>query len=250
MNRGFRSAFRYQVTDLLKNATIFFAVMVAIVAALIIGALSIRSSGNIEIHSSFNGLGLASAICQFVFGISVSRSNLRLCTQLGVSRRSAFFSLLLSGLAVSVILAVAGEALIGSLQLISFAHGRLTLSDLYQMIYAGASSEALSFTQHLNSVLMITCLLLCCFSFGVFFTLLFWRLNKALRIVVAIAIPLAINGVPVLLYRLGINLKPLFIWLSSSVYHLDLFFLLLTLVFIAIEWLLLRHTNIKAPAFA
>jgi len=248
MNRGFKSAFRYQATDLLKSAAVFFAVMVAIVAAMIIGVLSIHINGNIEIRSSFNGLGVASAICLFVFGISVPRSNLRLCTQLGVSRRSAFLSLLLSALSISVILAVAGELLIGGMQLISFAHGRLTFSDLYQLIYVGGSSAALGFVQHISSALMITCLLLCCFAFGVFFSLLFWRLNKGWRIVVAISIPFLINGVPALLYRFGVDMKPLFVWLSSRVYHLDLFLLLLTLAFAAIEWLLLRRAYIRSPS--
>ena len=251
MNRGLKPAFRYQATDLLKSAAIFFAVMMALCAAVIIGEFSVSTSNsNFEItgSSSFTGMGTASAICLFIFGITAPRSNLRLCTQLGVSRRSAFLSLLLSALAVSAALAAAGEVLMGSLQLVPIIHGRINFADLYQLIYVGSTSATLRFVQHLNSALLVTCLLLCCFTFGVFFTLLFWRLNKGWRIVAAISIPFLINGVPALLYRLGVDMKPLFAWLSSRVYRLDLFLLLLALVFAAIEWLLLRHAYIRSPS--
>jgi hypothetical protein len=251
MNRGLKPAFRYQATDLLKSAAVFFAVMMALCAAVIIDAFSVSTSNSsfkIIGSSSFTGMGTASAICLFIFGITAPRSNLRLCTQLGVSRRSAFLSLLLSALAVSAALAAAGEVLTGSLQHISIIHVRINFADLYQMIYVGSTSVTLPFAQHLNSALLVTCLLLCCFMFGVFFTFLFWRLNKGWRIVAAISIPFLINGVPALLYRFGVDMKPLFVWLGSRVYHLDLFLLLLALFFAAIEWLLLRRAYIRSPS--
>ncbi|MEA5038868.1 MAG: hypothetical protein VB086_03425 [Clostridiaceae bacterium] len=249
MHMNLKPAFRYQFRDYLKGTGVFFLVMVVIFAASVIGAR--YSHGNV----SFFGISMATAICLFILGIATPRSNLRLCVQFGVSRRTAFISLLLAVLADIVILSLAGELLLYVGQSVGASIGNLSFRDLYQMLYLGTHPMFLSISQHIMSVLLNSSLTLLLFVFGMFFTFLFWRLNKIWTIIVAVAIPLLINVIPAILYKLGSSFpaigqffRALQSVFTSSVWNLMALFLLLSVILAGIDWLLIRLANIKEPA--
>lgn len=249
MHMNFKPAFRYQFRDYFRGTGVFFLIMVVIFAASII--LATYSYGNISI----SGFSMATAICLFILGIVTPRPNLRLCAQFGVSRRTAFTSLLLAVSADIVILSLAGELLLYVGQSVGTGIGNLFLGDLYQLIYLGAQPMSLSLSQHILSVLLNSCLILLLFICGMFFTFLFWRLNKVWTIIVAIAIPLLFNLIPAFLYRLASSLPAIgrFIMalqhcFTSSVWNLIALFLVLSAILAGIDWLLIRRANIKEPA--
>lgn len=252
MHMNLKPAFRYQFRDYFKGTGVFFLAMAVIVAVSLILA-TYSQHGNI----SFSGFGVAAAICLFILGIVTPRSNLRLCAQFGVSRRTAFISLLLAALVDTVILSLAGELLLYIGQSVGTGIGNLFFADLYQLIYLGTHPMFLSISQHVMSVLLNSSLILLLFVFGMFFTFLFWRLNKVWTIIVAVAIPILINVIPALLYKLNFSLlspaidrfihglRHIF---ASSVWNLMALFLLLSVILAGIDWLLIRRANIREPA--
>lgn len=249
MHMNLKPAFRYQFRDYFKGTGVFFLVMVVIVAASII--LAMYSHGNISI----SGFSMATAICLFILGIVTPRSNLRLCAQFGVSRRTAFTSLFLAVLADIVILSLAGELLLYVGQSAGKGISNLSFADLYQLLYLGAQPMSLSLSQHVMSVLLNTSLILLLFVFGMFFTFLFWRLNKIWTIIVAVAIPLLCNLIPALLVKLASSVpaigrlfRALQHIFASSVWNLMALFLLLSVILAGIDWLLIRRANIREPA--
>lgn len=235
-----KPAFRYQLIDYLKSSGVFFLVMVAVTTATLI--LAARVSGTM----SFSAFGFASVIFMFVMGIVAIRSNLRLCLQFGVSRRTGFAAALLATVCIALILSVAGELLMIAAQAVGHGLSNLTLWDTYQALFLGSPEIPMSFGQHLGSALFNTALSVAACLFGMFFSLMFWRLNKFWTIAVAIAIPVFLNVVPWLLYRLGIDLTPLVNWMIKAPGNFILVGLAVALFFTLINWLLLRRANIKA----
>jgi hypothetical protein len=240
MTMKLKPAFRYQFLDFLKGAAVFFLVMVAVTTATLI--IAARSHGTM----SFSAFGFGSVVFLFVMGIVTIRSNLRLCLQFSVSRRTGFAAALLSTVCIALLLAVAGELLMIAALTAGRGLTNLILWDVYQMIYLGSAEAPMSLGQHLGSALFNTVLSTGACLFGMFFSLMFWRLNKLWTIVAAISIPVVLNVVPWLLYRLGVDLMPLVNWMIAAPGNFILVGLAVALFFTLIDWLLLRRANIKA----
>lgn len=240
MNLG--PAYRYQFKSLLKGSAVFYLIMAVIITAFL--AVTVNFGGSSS--TNFGGYGISVAIYMFVIGIVYIRSDLRLCLQFGVSRRTAFLSEMLSLLSISALLAIAGELVTALIQAVASGNPNIFVFDFYQLIYLGTDRVLTTFGQHIMSALTNTSLFFCACTVGIFFSLLFWRLNKLWTIVVAILIPFAINGVPYLLIKLGVDFKPFFAWIASSPFCFILTCLVIAAAAAVIDWLLLRRANIKA----
>lgn len=243
MNMNFKPSFRYQFSSFLKGSAVVYLILTIIAAGLMLGTMYVSTDSTSTF--SFKGFSITAAIFLFVMGIVNIRSDLRLCLQFGISRRTSFVSELTAVLATSFILAVAGELLTGIIQALSSNNSNFYVADLYQLIYERHSTTALTLGQHAMSALLNTSLTFCACIGGMFFSLMFWRLNKLWTIVVAISIPLLANIVPIILYKAGVNLEPLVTWIGSSPVNFVLFFLMTATLFVIINWLLLRKANIK-----
>ena len=243
MKMNIKPAFRYQFSSFLKGSAVIYLILMVVVAAIMIGTMRISTDSTSTI--SFTGFSITATIYLFVMGIVEIRNDLRLCLQCGISRRTAFISELMAVLAASVILPIAGELLTGIAQAISANNSRLFVADLYQLIYVGADTTSLTLSQHVLSALFNTSLMFAAYLGGMFFSLMFWRLNRLWTIVVGISIPVLINLIPNVLVWLGVDLTPFINWISSSVGCFVLFFALFAVLVGIIDWLLLRRANIK-----
>jgi len=242
MKMNLKPAYRYQFKNFLKGSAVFYIIMAFIITAFMVLSVNIGENSSIN----FGGYGLSVAIYMFVVGIVYIRSDLRLCLQFGISRRTAFLSELLSLLSISVILSIAGELVTASAQAVASGKPNVFVFDFYQLIYLGTDRVSPTFGQHIMSAFTNTSLFCSVCIVGMFFSLLFWRLNKFWTIVVAISIPFALNGIPYLLVKLGVNLNPLVKWIASSPFCFILTCFVIAALVAIIDWCLLRNANIKA----
>lgn len=249
MKMNWKPGFLYQLGDFIKGAGVFYLII-----AVFIVSFSFLGSINRAGFFSFSGFGIIAAICLFVFGVVNPRPNLRLCVQLGISRRTAFITQLLAILVTSILLAAAVELLSGLAQ-VAFAHrSNMVFVDFYQLLYLGPDKITLTFSQHLASLLLNLGIMITFFTGGMFFTFLFWRLNKVWTVIVAISIPVLCNLIPLTVHRVG-AVFPAFAhfenaviaWLGYSAWNLLWFCILLSAVFVMVDWLLVRQANIKEP---
>ncbi len=245
MKMNLRPAFRYQFRSALKSAIIFSLIMLAILA--VFSAVTV--GGYAESRATFVGYGISAAVFMFVVGIVSIRSDLRLCLQFGVSRRSSFVSEILALLTLSALLSVAGELITGLAQamVLKAPSEHVFVCDLYQIMYLKNGFAQLSFAQHIMSGLVNTGLLLSLTLIGMFFSLMFWRLSKVWTVLVAISIPILINLVPWLLLKIGFDPAPFIAWVLRSPIYYILTCLAIAALFGTTNWLLLRKANIKAP---
>lgn len=173
---------------------------------------------------------------------------------MGVSRRTAFLTQLLAVALSSALLAAAGEALLAVAQALVKPDSNFFFADIYQLIYMEEGTLTVSFGAHLRSGLFNLALMLFTYAAGMFLTLVFWRLNRIWTIIVAISIPVILNGVPALCYWMSLsfpNVRRFFAavtaWLAAGVGNVIALFLLCAAFFTGISWLLLRRANIRAP---
>lgn len=97
MSMNLKPAIRYQLREYLISCLVFWAIN-----ALLIGigflVLSLNLGSGDRSGYTYNGYGFACAIFFLVFGLILPRQAIRLCVQMGVSRRTTFLSLFLSAL--------------------------------------------------------------------------------------------------------------------------------------------------------
>lgn len=104
MSMNLKPAIRYQLREYLVSCLVFWAIN-----ALLIGigflVLSLNLGSGDRSGYTYNGYGFACAIFFLVFGLILPRQAIRLCVQMGVSRRqpfSVFFSPLCCPLSASL----------------------------------------------------------------------------------------------------------------------------------------------------
>lgn len=249
-----RPAFRYRFQSSMRSAVGFFGIMVLITAAL--AASFIRTTvsfGGEAVSGSVSAYGFASCITVFVLGICSVREDLRLAIQHGVSRRTVFVSELLSTLAVCLFLAAAGELLLATAQAVTAGYENLHITDMYYGIYADWQLQEYSIGQHIEAMFFNLSLLLFANIAGMLLSLMFYRLNKAWTVIVAVGAPVIFFiGLPILMNAAGpapkmSRLLTGFVdWVLSSPWVWIFVFILAAVVIAIINWLLIR----RAPVIA
>ena len=136
MSMNLKPAIRYQLREYLVSCLVFWAIN-----ALLIGigflVLSLNLGSGDRSGYTYNGYGFACAIFFLVFGLILPRQAIRLCVQMGVSRRTTFLSLFLSALLPAVCLSLAGELLLSLAQFAADHTSAHRLYSLFRCLYAG-----------------------------------------------------------------------------------------------------------------
>ena len=163
MSMNLKPAIRYQLREYLISCLVFWAIN-----ALLIGigflVLSLNLGSGDRSGYTYNGYGFACAIFFLVFGLILPRQAIRLCVQMGVSRRTTFLSLFLSALLPAVCLSLAGELLLSLAQFAAdHTQFQLEFSDLFSMIYL-KQGLPLTFLQHTASILFSAACMLAYFG--------------------------------------------------------------------------------------
>ena len=246
MKMNLKPSLSFQLWDMGKSCLGFIVTVALLVAFVPLITLMINGE---MVGGSISGFGAIAAIFMFIIGIVAPRSYFRLDSQMGVSRATSFTALLVCVVLVALGLAVLGELLTVAMQALLRRLPEYTFFDLYQMIYR--EGAAMRFSDHLLSACLNASMCVCAYIGGMFFTLLFWRLNKLWSIVAAILLVIVMNaGVSVVavpgLKWLGAAMTAFADAATKSPMPLIILFLVLSAVFAVIEWLLLRRAYIRA----
>lgn len=219
----------------------FFVIFVVVMGLSLLGVLS---DGRFFMTGAYE---MAAAVTLFVHGICSVREDMRLASQNGVGRRSAFLGAYLASMTLALILAVAGELLCVLFGWFSRHMDNVTVSTLYELIYQRSQMD---FGQHMISVLFAFGLYVMGNFAGSLISLIYYRLNRFWKIALSVGAPiLMFTVVPVLLVRMGAfnpRLLQLLIRVAASPVTLSGAFLLAALVSAALGWLLMRRAPIRA----
>lgn len=242
MTTHMRPAIRYQMRDYFTSGLVLFAVNAILVSLVPIGLFSI----NVNDSASYSAYGFAAAIFMLVSGIVTARQIIRLCAQMGTSRKTAFLSLFPAAVIAALAIAAAGELLLIAAQMVFRGYVNIYFNDLYALIYVGFE-KFLTPIQHGMSVLFSTCLMLACYGFGLFCTTLYWRLNKLGCIIGGIAMGVFfLVGLPEIFLHFEAQVMALMDFCVASPWNFMGVFLLTGAFFSVISWFLVRNVNIRA----
>jgi len=200
------------------------------------------------VSGAFTGLCMVSCIFAFVVGICFIREDLRMGVMCGADRKTVFWAGVVNILALSALLAVLGELLVALGQFANRWVPNMEITDLYAMAFMDGDLRPMAFPEHIYNMVMAFSLLTVAQSFGTFLSMLFYRLPKLWRVIVAIALPVsALYLLPWGLSHLaGTALGEFLMELAfGSVWGLSACLIVSAAVFAALDLLLLRRAPVR-----
>ena len=182
-----KAAVKYRMEETRKALLTFFAILVAITAALGVGAVSISVPDHIDI--SLSGGETASVIFVFVLGLCAFKETFRLLLQNGLSRRTMFLSYVITALLVSGAMSILVNLLNAFGKVLSAGHPNLHFAYMTEVMYGDRYQAAGQAQVFLESLLFFFFLFAFAMTAGYLITTGFYRLSRAGRIAAGVGIP-------------------------------------------------------------
>lgn len=243
-----KSIVKYNINSLRNSIIIYYAIFITVCLA------SALFSGNGNISSS--GLEISSAIFIFVAGLNSFKENFYFMKSNNVSRRDFLY-----GTAVSMIPVVLFMAIIDII-INRIYNLFIKCPTIYDMIYTSLGSgevyNSINWVQSnsigilFNTFIFQASVCLASFSLGFLITIIYYRCNKFMKVVVSV-VPVSIfilSNVIGVAYPNFVNninnfMKIIFGWNTKSSYSAVLTFIVSFIIFIGVSRFLTRKAIIK-----
>ncbi len=235
-----KSALKYQLSELKKPVIIYYIVIAALIALFAVLAISFVNNVNVNIDGSFNGTvegySAATVIFLFVCGLNSFKQQFHMFLVNGLSRKTLFVSTILAFLIASVAMSLINN-LIGLACSLAWIYIPSTFS------FEGIVGPIFSFMAAAMA--------------GVFITTAYYRMSKALKLIISIGVPVLLFIVfPIMDSILFSGAVSSWLWQvweaatsllgKDNPYSMVLFRTFEILVLSVFTWLLTRRATVKA----
>lgn len=246
-----KASIGYQLKDNIKSIVIFYVVIICVISLI---ASSIAIPGN-DGNTNLNGMEFATVIFLFILGLNSFKENFHMLLQNGLSRKTLFIGAVLTMIAISIGMAFIDSGLLILSNLVADKVDGLIVISTFEMGYsehiAGISKMQIFAERLIFQIMMnLTVALI-----GYFITIAYYLMNKTLKTIVSISIPVGLfvvlplidstfaNGSISKLINDMIDLA--FGIKTQNPYCAMIAFLLASVVFGSLGWLMSRRAIIK-----
>ncbi len=181
-----KASTRYQIWEYTKSVKIFYLVVVLVIG--LFGILT-RYTANSDFRSD-GGVSTSTIIFLFVLGLNSFKETFLMSLQNGTSRRTMVTGRILSVGVVVVVMALMDKILSSLLKLVE--SDRFRVNGIYDMIFPKRASEVSSVVGVFESLLLMICLYVASAAAGYLITTAYYRMNKALKVIVSVGVPAGI----------------------------------------------------------
>lgn len=181
-----KSSIRLQLSEFKRPLSIFYFIMLIMLLFMAFSIVTIINRGG---HATIGGLESGSMIFIFVCGLNSFLSPFRISMANGVSRKTMFVSHLISFASISVFMAAVDT--LYAFAATSFVPYRSTFYQIYGSHFTARPVEGIVHSPLflLQSFLWSVCIYLMCVALGYLISSLYYRMNKAMKLVVSIGVP-------------------------------------------------------------
>jgi hypothetical protein len=175
----FAPAFKYQLSANKWPLIVYYIVIYALMAII----LMVRAFATQSSFTMFGGLDGATAIFLFVVGLNSFKSKFHMFVANGISRKTMFLSFIASAAVICVGMAVIDS--INAFILSQFVNYQSTILQQFSLHFAGRLSAV-----HTEGFLLMCFANMAAIMLGYFITTAYYRMNKPLKLLVSIGVPL------------------------------------------------------------
>lgn len=179
---------KYQLNDFKKSLSTYYLVILLIIVFITVVDRIFGSNGS----GNYNGFEFATVVFLFICGLNSFKDTFLMMLQNGVSRKSMFIGSSITFLSVSVLMTILDRAIASFGNLISNAIGGLSYTGFYDIIYSHRKLELNGLSYQLEALFITWMIYAAAVIVGYFITTLYYRMNKALKIIVSAGVPVTI----------------------------------------------------------
>ncbi|MGN1481278.1 hypothetical protein [Porcipelethomonas sp.] len=241
--------FKYSFRYIIKSYGIFIAITAAIIHFFLIFSIASDSNGGI------GGMEMSTYIYMIVLGIVVFRENFNMSVQSGISRKTFFAGMTISNVVLALIASI-NDTILAILGNIYEKHIETFGYDcIYEQAFLNPDinlfdKRILNASDYFNVFIMDFTTDLAVIFIGFFIGAALYRLGKAFKIIIPVAI-YAICQITALLDAILFDsvimtrIYKTFIWIIESNWHMAVFFPVIAVLFAAGTFLFTRRMSIK-----
>lgn len=182
------AATKYQLNDYKKSMKIYYFVIMLIIIFFSVLDKMWGSEGN----GTYNGFETSTAIFLFVCGLNSFKGTFLMMMQNGISRKSMFLGNTLSILTASFVMSILERILSFLANTIGNAIGGLSYNGLFNVAYGYRLDSLNSFAFQLELILVTWMVYATATLAGYFITILYYRMNTTLKVIVSVGVPASI----------------------------------------------------------
>lgn len=177
---------KYQLREYKKSLGSYYLIVLLIVVLFTVLDRMWGSEGS----GSYNGFEFATIIFLFICGLNSFKGTFLMMMQNGISRKSMFIGASITFLSVSMLMSVIDRVIAMVVDLITKAIGGLSYEGFYDLVYSHRMPKGILF--ELEGILVTCAMYAAAVTAGYFITTLYYRMNKALKVIVSVGVPVTL----------------------------------------------------------
>lgn len=182
-----KSSYKYQMIEFFKALLIYLAVIIGmyVLGSVLMMILDPGSMG----EGSITGTDSSSFIFIFVMGLCSFKENFHFMMQNGISRKTFFVSKVLTMLCACFSIAFIGKVISLTISAITSMSYNVTYLTYYDLLYNNSGSALVNILGDFGICLAAYLFFV---SLGNLISVLYFRMNKALKIIVSVGVPVTL----------------------------------------------------------
>lgn len=240
-----KTSTKYQIKDYNKTIRMFYLVILLIITMSIIIAYTFEGG-----LFSVGGMEFSTCIFLFVVGLNSFKETFYMMMQNGISRKTMYIGRFFSFLSASVFMALLDRVILNVVSHL-FNSERFIMAGMYDMIFEDRFQGRNVLVNNIEVILMSIATYMAALVAGYLITSAFYRMNKAVKLIASIGVPvlvfiiLPILDSSLLNNKIGIIISDFIIFTLKAPYNLVLVCLLFVIVSMGLSWLLIRRAVSK-----
>lgn len=241
-----KSATKYQMYECITSVRIYYLVII-LVTVFFGGITSFGNASGVRVNG---GTEMPTVIFLFVLGLNSFKETFLMSLQNGITRKTMFISRLITVLFTGAGMAVIDRIILGFEKLYSSVNKNYHVSGMYEMIFNKRAESLNIAARNMEAALIISGINIAVIIAGYFITAAYYRMNKALKIIISVGVPVtAFILLPMLDHytfngkitaAIGRFLVFVFGGKAGNPYNLLLSCVVFAIVGIGLSWLLIR----------
>jgi hypothetical protein len=174
-----KSVVKYYIFDSKNGILIFYAVIAAVMVLFSFSIVSVNDNNNVLL----GGADMASAIFLFVAGLNSFKQNYLFLSTNGITRKAQF-----QGFLIIALMIAAGMAAIDTIYS-NILSQFVNYKSMFSQLYSGISDNLNTLSFILENYVWSITLYLFSMLLGYFITTAYYRMSRALKIIISVSVP-------------------------------------------------------------
>lgn len=182
-----KTSIRYHLKDTSAAIMIYYTVVVCINLFFILASTILKTT-----DSSMSGMEFSSAIFLFILGLNSFKETFGMFLQNSISRKTMFTSKMTAFILIAMFMTIIDRIILIFGSMVTTLNPNSHYIGLFSLLYEPHVKSVSSIQSTIEGLLLVFFLYLTCITIGFFITIAYYRMNKAVKLIVSVGTPITV----------------------------------------------------------